>query len=84
MRKKVKVSIEVTLQELRWFEQHNICTPLCKNHKILDDRLTTEVERAALRHTCEACARTEKQWTGAALKIERKLWKAFGKKVGWK
>ena len=82
-RKKVKLCIETTEQDLCNFENFLHCIPLCDEHKGMSTEPYDEHELATLYYVCEECERTRNKWAMGAQRIESRLWDQLAKARGW-
>ena len=86
LRRKVKLTIEVTHNDLVLFEDYNMCIPLCNKHKGFnpnDWKGRPEREQMTMRYECKDCEKVWKEWKSAAERIEGRLWRELCKKFGW-
>lgn len=82
-RKKVKLTIELTQNDLCLFEDYNSCIPLCNKHKSFKAKPREEREEMTMYYECKDCDKIYKKWKGASQRIEGRLWEQLGKKLGW-
>lgn len=83
-RKKVKVTIEVTEQDLCNFENFLYCMPLCDEHKGMSSQPYDERELMTLYYVCDECEKTRNKWAMGTQRIHDRLWEQMTKKKGWK
>ena len=83
LRKKIKLTIEITPNDLSLFEDYNTCIPLCNKHKSFTAKTRTEREEMTMYYECKDCEKVWNEWKRAAQRIEWRLWEQLEKKLGW-